>query len=49
VEILDGVLRGIFELSIGHINKKFGLAAAWICAATMVCLTVGLLYLFITW
>jgi hypothetical protein len=49
VEILEGVVRGIFELPITYVNGKYGLAAAWIFAATMVSLTIGLLYVVITW
>jgi len=43
------VVRGIFELPVTYINNKYGLTAAWICAATMVSLNIGLLYVFMTW
>lgn len=49
METLEGVVRGIFELPITFVNKKYGLVAAWICAVAMVSLTIGLLYVLITW
>jgi hypothetical protein len=49
VEILVDVVRGIFELPVSYINNKFGLAAAWVCAAVMISLIIGLLYVFMTW
>ena len=49
MEVLVELVRGIFEMPVTYINNNYGLAAAWICAATMFSLIIGLLYVFVTW